>query len=349
MPPLERISLDRIQFQSSLTSGEVDSLVVDADLRVLQTSLQVEDDTWDLLNEVLFASRDDITLRLYGFYSSVCDLSFLSRLPNVQRFSADSLMRAIHVEHVASLPNLKALSIGIYSLERFDFLDDIQPENLTELSLSATKSKKPSVASLSRFAQLRTLYLEGQQKGIEAISQLAALEDLTLRSITVPRLDFLRSLKRLWSLDIKLGGTNNLEDLEGLIGIKYLELWQIRDLRDIDVISTLLGLQYLFLQALPHIEAIPDLSKLPALRRVYLENMKGLKDLSGLAKAPALEEFIHVAAQGLKPAHYHDLLGSKSLKSLMVGFGSMSKNDALRRLVAEAGIGHYSTSKFMFT
>jgi hypothetical protein len=39
-------------------------------------------------------------------------------------------------------------------------------------------------------------------------------------------------------------------------GIKYLELWQVRKLKNIGVISTLIGLQFLFLQSLPQIDAI---------------------------------------------------------------------------------------------
>lgn len=343
-----RTSRERIDFHGSLSPKEVDALVVDPELQVLQTSSSVEPDTWDLLNSALFARRNDINLRVYGFYSSVCDLSFLPRLRNVQRFSADCVMKAKHVESIAALPNLKSLSIGIYNLESFDFLDAIQPDGINELSLGATKSKKPSLASLARFVHLRRLYVEGQQKDIGVISRLAGLEDLMLRSITVAGLDFLCGLKHLWSLDIKLGGTHNLEALEGMSGIKYLELWQVRELKNIAVVSTMFGLQFLFLQSLPHIRAIPDLSRLMALRRVYLESLKGLKDISALAKAPAIEELIHVFAQGMEPGQYVDLLKIKSLKRLLVGFGSQKKNQALRDLAAQAGIAVFDNSKFAF-
>lgn len=346
--PFKRLSPDRIEFQGSLSPQEVDELAADPLVCVLQASSTVDDATWPLLNQELFSRRADITLRVYGFYSSVCDLSFLSQLPNLQRFDADCLQQAKHVESVASLPQLKTLSIGIYDLDSFEFLNDIEPGAITELSLSATKSKKPTLTSLPRFPKLRRLYLEAQQKDIPVISRLAGLEDLTLRSITVPDLEFLRGLKQLWSLDIKLGGTNNLTALEGMTGIKYLELWQIKDLHDIRVVTTLLGLQFLFLQSLPHIVAMPDFSPLKALRRVYLENMKGLKDLDGLTKAPALEEFMHAAALGMEPAQYFGLLKNKSVKRLSVGFGSPKKNQTLRDLATKAGVGEFQSSKFVF-
>ena len=174
------------------------------------------------------------------------------------------------------------------------------------------------------------------------MAELAGLEDLTLRSITVAGLDFLRKLKHLWSLDIKLGGTSNLNALEGMTGIKYLELWHVKDMRNIDFVSTLSSLQLLFLQCLPHIKALPDMSRLAALRRVHLESMKGLKDISALSAAPCLEELVHIAAIGMEPAKYADLLKHKSLKRLSVGFGSRKKNEMLRELAESAGIRRWT-------
>ena len=221
-----------------------------------------------------------IELRVYGFYSAVCDLSFVSRVGNVRRFSADCLRQATSVEHIADLENLEELSIGIYGLDSFDFLMQL-PDGIKRLSLAATKSKKPQLQMLSRFQSLTHLYLERQQQNIEVLSELKRLEDLTLRSITTEGLDYISTLPRLWSLDIELGGIRNLSAIAGKESIKYLELWQIRGLSDIGVLSSLGGLQSLFLQSLINVTAIPDLSKLYNLRRLHLENLKGLKvDLS---------------------------------------------------------------------
>jgi hypothetical protein len=216
------------------------------------------------------------------------------------------------------------------------------------LSLCATKSKKPSLAPVARFDQLRKLSLEGQQKDLDVISKLTSLEDLTLRSISVADFAFLRDLNRLWSLDIKLGGSKNLAALEGMAGIKYLELWQVRGLNDISVVSTLTGLQHLFLQSLPNVTCIPDLSRLRALRRVFLENMKGLKDVRSLASAPALEDFIHCSAQGMEPDQYLDLLKMPTLRRLLVGFGSERKNEVLRNLAKQVGIEQFERDEFVF-
>jgi hypothetical protein len=329
-------SRGRLDFVNSLTAEEVDRLAADPRLEVLHTRTRVEPSTWDLLNDRLFSQRPEVDLRVYGYAGY--DLSFVRRLPNVRRFLADCLIRARGVENVASFPDLEKLSVGIYELESFDFLTNLPDQRLQDLSLHATKSKKPTLRHLERYKHLRTLYLEGQKKEIEAISSLPRVEDLTLRSITVPGLNFLKGLERLWSLDIKLGGINNLSALEGDTRIKYLELWQIRGLVDIAVISTMRALEHLFLQSLAHIRSLPDLSKLRALRRIDLTSMKGLVDLHALTTAPALEELCHFDAAGIEPEQYADLLRLKTLKRLTVGLGSQKKNEIVAKMAAQAGV-----------
>ncbi len=120
--PAKRLDRDRVDFSNHITEKEVEQLVSDPDIRTLQCSSPVELDTWDLLNRKLFSQRPEIELRVYGFYSRVCDLSFVSRVGSVRRFAADCLRQATGVEHISQLERLEELSIGIYSLDSFDFL-----------------------------------------------------------------------------------------------------------------------------------------------------------------------------------------------------------------------------------
>ena len=101
--PAKRLDQHRVDFSSHLGEKEVEQLVSDPDIRTLQCSSPVDLGTWDLLNRNLFARRPEIELRVYGFYSLVCDLSFVRRVRNVRRFSADCLMQATGVEHLACL------------------------------------------------------------------------------------------------------------------------------------------------------------------------------------------------------------------------------------------------------
>jgi Leucine-rich repeat (LRR) protein len=343
----KQLGKHRVEFLDRLTQKEVHDLAANPELRILQTARPVSAQTWELLNQNLFALRPEIELRVYGFYSSTCDLSFVKEMSNVRRFSADCLMLAAGIEHLAALENLEELHVGVFNLQDFDFLSSL-PSGLKSLTLGPTKSKKPHLKALGRFHSLRRLCLAGQKNGIHVVADLQGLEQLSLSAISTPGLEYVSSLPRLWSLDILLGGIRNLSAISGKESIKYLELCRIRELSDISVISTLEGLQSLDLRELRHVTNIPDLSRLTKLRKVVLDNMKGLKDVSAIGKAPALEEFLHIAAQGFRPKPYWDLLNKPSLRQAHVGFCSNRKNEEFEALVRQSGRSQYRRADFVF-
>jgi hypothetical protein len=348
MPAYTFVGPDRVEFSDPLTKSDIDKLAANLTIKVLQCSRPLNEANWGLLNSEFFPQRPDVQLRLYGFYTEVCDLSFVAGMDHVQHFAADCILNATGVEQVAEMPNLQSLEIGIYNLESFDFLWYV-PAGLTGLLLGATHSKKPDLQPLSRFKKLTRIYLEGQQKNIDVLADLVELEDVTLRSISTPGLEYLSMLPRLWSLDIKLGGIRNLSAIAGMAGIKYLELWNIRGLEDIEVISHLPGLQDLFLQSLPLITAIPSLRESRQLRRVFLQNLKGLRDLSELQGAPALEEFILLQGEHQQVEDLLPVIHNPSLRWAAAYFGSIQKNKQFTRLLGERGIEEYVFSAFQYT
>ena len=268
-------------------------------------------------------------------------------MSNVRRFSADCLVMAAGIEHLVALENLEELNVGVFSLQDFDFLSSL-PSGLKSLTLSPTKSKKPHLNGLGRFHSLRRLCPAGQQNGIAIVADLKGLEQVSLRGISTPNLDYVSSLPHLWSLDILLGGIRNLSAISGKESIKHLDLCQIRDLSEINVISSLEGLQSLDLRELRHVTNIPDLSRLTKLRKIVLDNMKGLKDVSAIGTVPALEEFLHIAANGFAPRTYWDLLNGPSLRQAHVGFGSKRKNEEFEALVRQSGRSQYQRAEFVF-
>jgi len=300
-------------------------------VRALQFSRPASETVWRLVNDEFLAARPDVEVRVYGHYTTTCDLGFVRLIPNARRFVADCLQRATSVESLAELPNLEALGLGIFDLEDFGVLERV-PASLHSLQLSATRSKRPSLAPLRRFHTLKTLYIEGHSKDIEVLGTLSALEDLTLRSVTTPDLGFLAGLARLWSLDIKLGGIRDFSHLEGRGSIRYLELWQVRDLREIDFITRLPGLQNLLLHSLPHIASMPEFANAPALRRIVLMNLKALRDLSTLRKLPALEEFALMDGNSQTPEQLLPVLENPSVRSVFAGLGGWRKNAEFVRL-----------------
>jgi hypothetical protein len=329
-----RFTPDRVDFSAPLAEEDVYTLIEERGLKVLQCSNPVDFQTWELLNSQFFTRRPDVQLRVYGFYLRTCDLSFASIMTNVRHFSADCLMGAEGVEHIAAMEKLESLGVGIFHLQGFEFLNHVTP-HLKKLFLGATESKKPDLSPLRRFQSREAIYIEGQQKNIEVLSQMENLEDVTLRSISTPDISYLKPLHHMWSLDIKLGGIKNFSALEGMKNIKYLELWQIRGLSDINFVSGLFGLQYLFLQSLRQVVSLPSFERLDHLRRIYLENMKGLRDILSLEHAPALQELAMVSATNMKPDDCTPFLLNPNLRRVSCFFGSNQKNNRFKELARE--------------
>jgi hypothetical protein len=252
-------------------------------------------------------------------------------MTNVRRFAADCLMRATNADAIADMPHLEALSLGIFELQDLAVLDRVPP-TLTTLGIGATHSKKPRLEPLARFQSLKTLYIEGHSNGIEVLSDLRELEDVTLRSITTQDVRYLSPLERLWSLDLKLGGIRSFDGVEGKDSIKYLELWQIRELEQVNVVASLTGLQNVFLQSLPQVKELPRLDNSRALRRAVLQNMKGLVDFTAFETAPALEEFALVQGNRQQPEQLVPVLRNPVITGVKAHFGGDRKQQAFARL-----------------
>ena len=331
MPGIWRLAGSRAEFNDSVSAREVQEFAKSADIQVLQCSSPVRESVWKQLNEFFLGVRPEVELRVYGHYGTECNFDFLRWVPNVRSFTADCLMHATGIEHLCHLSELRSLQIGVLELKDFQFLECV-PKTLTSLGLGATRSKSTSLIPLDGFQSLQTLYIEGHHKGIEVLSELTNLTDLTLRSVTTRDLSYLKPLHGLRTLDIKLGGIRDFSGIEEKQSIQYLEMWQIRDIKGIDVLSSLVGLQNLFLQSLPHITTFPPLSGLSQLRRILIENMRGLADFSNLEFAPAIEEFAIIDGRKQTPNQLLPVLRNPRLKAILAGFGSDRKNNEFREL-----------------
>lgn len=339
--------IGQYQVSKGVTKNDLEKLATNPKTQSIQFASPLTEKEIELLEIAVFSKRPDIALRVYGHYGEICDLTFLQKIPSVKRISADCLMEAKGIEVVTKLENLEHLGVGIFNLDNFDFLDKINP-NLKELYLHQTRSKKPKISSIERFRQLEYLYLEGQQKGIEAVSNLKKLKKIVLRSISTNNVDYLRNLEHLWSVDIKLGGIKDLSGLTSLKSIKYLELWQVRDLADLSFISKLETLQNLFIQSLKQLTKLPDFSNNKSLRRIYLENLKGLNDLSTLKNAPSVKEFICVLAENQEPENLLPILENPMVEKVFCKFGSDKKNNRFDELVKQYNKTEYQYSKFEY-
>ncbi len=246
--------------------------------------------------------RPEVSVRAYGHAppKSYTDLDFLYHFPNVRN-----------------------LSIGLWSLMNLGGIRAVR--ELDAFSFGETRTKRHSLGFLGKFPTLRKLYIDGHRKGIDVLSELRDLEDLTLRCITLPNLDLLTDLPKLRRLKLVLGGTTDLDALARLTGLRHLELTWIRGLADLSVIGKLHSLETLHLQALRNVTALPSFRDLRRLRSVYLETMKGLRDLQPLSEAPALER-LTAGVPHLDPKTLRCFVGHPSLRSFMPGLGSFKRN-----------------------
>ncbi len=293
--------------RSPITTDQLQPL--DPKCRTVQFSEPLTERDHEELAKFL-GSYPQVQLRIYGHYSEKCDLSLL-------RFYS----------------SVRHLAVEVFGLKDLDGLQHVSPD-LESLVLGQTKSKAHSLSFLQRFPRLRKLYIEGHTKDIDTIGTLSHLEDLTLRSITLPDLSILLPLKHLRSLDIKLGGTTHLDHLPRIGKLQYLELWMIRGLIDLTPIASIRTLRCLFLQALKQVTELPSLELLQQLRRIHLQTMKGLKDLRAVASAPALEELLVIDMRHLEPEDFQPFVGHRKLRNATVHLGSSRKDKAAAELLS---------------
>ena len=329
------VSPDRVEFYGPLTARQARRVAADPVVQHFQTSEPATEHVWRTIDAEICASRPDITIRVYGHYGTTCDLSLVRWLPGVRRFEVD-VHNVERLDELERLHRLEHLGLAVFEASDLSILSKIT-DALTSLEIGATRSKRPDMAPLARFRDLRTLYVEGQSKNIEAIAELTELEDLTLRSVTTPDLRYVRPLTKLWSLDIKLGGIRSLAGAVGKASIKYLELWQIRTFEAIEELGDFPGLQHLFLQSLPLVTRFPDMSRSANLRRIELMNMKGLRDFSSIEPLPGLKEFSLFEGQPQQPEDLIPVLRNDNLERVGAWFGSHHRDERFLELLSEYG------------
>lgn len=277
---------------------------------VVQFKSMLSDEDFSRLGDWL-RRYPQMMLRVYGSYDgSIRDLEFLRFMPCLRRFDVDAVYDSLE-----SLDGLRHLG-----------------EDVEELVIGRTR-RTLDLSVVGRFGNLKTLYVEGQTKNIGVVSGLASLEDLTLRSITLPDLSLLVPLRRLLSLDIKLGGIKDLRLLPRVGDLRYLEIWRVLGLSDVSAVGRLPQLRSVFLQALKRVDQIPDLTGASRLRRVDLETMKSVRDLRPLATAPALEEVVLIDMPQLNVEDLRPLAALPHLKAVTCGLGSRRKNEAAQAML----------------
>jgi hypothetical protein len=263
----------------------------------------------------LLEPHPTVELRVYdSIDESIRDLDFLQHFPTVRYFAADSLYTRLD------------------SIDGLGYLQDLQGLVLDKPSKSTL-----SLAALRHLPHLNDLYLNGPVRDLEVVAELTNLQVLTLRSITLPDLSILITLKHLWRLTLEYGGTNNLDKLGEIQGLQQLEMTRVRALSDLSPISDATSLQFLSLIDQQQVTSLPDLSALTQLELIWLENLRGLTDLRPLLAAPALR-YLSLEGDHLEPDHIKPLSQHRTLTHAGLGLSSIKKSQAARSLLAVKSI-----------
>lgn len=253
------------------------------------------------------AGHPEVVFRVYGS-DTVDNLEYLRFFRNHHRFEID-------VSFLEDFGGLRHLSEGLESL-----------------FLGATKAAL-DLSFLQGFKGLKELHLEGHRKNIQVLSALTNLKYLSLRSVTLKDLSVLLPLHKLLDLEIRLGGTRNLQPLAEVGRIRYLHLWKILGLSDLSPIGKVTTLQNLFLQALPRVTRLPELTHCMLLRRIVLYQMKRIRSLEPLSTSTGLRELAVLSMPHLAAESFSPLSALTALERLDVWLRNKKKHREIRQIL----------------
>lgn len=284
------------------------------------------------LNEACRLVGGTLQVRFYGHYGTRFDATVLRQLPEASNLAVDCLSEIDNEEEIGRLSKLRCLSLGVFELNRPDFLETINLVNLTRLVLVENRKRNIDLSPLSRCGSLEELLVNGHSKGIEAVADLPKLRKLTLSAYAKSnRLNFISDIACLKELTLILGGRTNIDDLSNN-SLEMLQILRVRGLTTLGDLSRLPALAAL------RIEDQLQLAELDLrgadLERLWLFNCKTLSALHGLDMQNRLREFfasrVALDLNALRDGDWSPTASSVSLFS-----GSIKwKDDTKARLVA---------------
>jgi len=199
----------------------------------------------------------------------------------VANLAVDCIHRAVAVNELSELTELESLDLGVYEGVPIDILGSKNFFGLKALSLSESKGRKLDLSPLSRYANLRKLFVAGQSKGIDAIGNLNSLESLGLSMIGKKvQLAFVSKLPALSRLKLLLGGRENIDEIASP-SLERLEVCRLQGLTAVEL-SNFPRLTEVDIEDQPRLTAL-DLTGLETLTRIRVANCPHVSVLSGLS------------------------------------------------------------------
>ena len=278
---------------------------------------------------------DKLDVRFYAHYSDVFDASILKHLPNVRSLKIDCLMDIVNEDQILELKNLRKLCFGVYNFDRPAFLADLDLRPLTYFGLFENRKRNFDLAPLSECENLETLALACHTKNISALSALPRLRKLRLSYIKKAQtLDFASSIPKLQSLELILGGRENIDELVHS-GLRELEVVRVRALNSLGDLTRFPSLKRLEVGDQLQLRDV-SVSE-TNLEEVIFRNCKNLERIDGLLDLPGLRRF---RTFGTK-LDLDALLNAdwpKSMESVDLYSGNFKWEERAREILASKGL-----------
>jgi len=228
-----------------------------------------------------------LQIRFYGFQWREFDTSLLRHLPHVANLSIDTVRTIADFAPVASLPNLTRLRFGVYEHPDGRFLQQLDLARLTHLTLAENKRRNFDLSPLAAATSLEQVFIQGHDRGIEAISALPCLSDVSLSGFPKRHdLAFLNSLASLRSLFLILGTRSSIAEFTHPALSKLRIVW-IRELEDLGPLRRFTALEDLTIEDQLRLTVL-DIGGLD-LRRLTVSNCKRLERIVGIEGQARLE------------------------------------------------------------
>jgi protein phosphatase 1 regulatory subunit 7 len=272
-------TLDIAQIEADLTAGsEV----------IVQFTATPKNQLLNEIDALCLKHDSNFNVRFYGDAYGTFNCNILQKIPHVKSLSLDCMMHASNLAVLADLGHLQVFDLGVFHLQETEILQFDSFKNLTKLGLDSTKTKALNLDFLRNMPQLKSLFMVGHSKNIEAIGSLSQLARLWLHSATNVPLHFINSLKQLKQLEFTLGGRDNLDEI-GENSIEYLSLGRVRGFNSFNNMANFKTLKCLSIDEQIQLQSIDFGQHLSTLIALQLRDCKTLNAVTGIENLSALQ------------------------------------------------------------
>lgn len=281
-----------------VTSDAIAAVITSGRMPVLQFANKPDLAMLERANDFCRKFGAGIQIRFFGFQWREFDTSILTHLPDVANLSIDTMKSISDFAPIAQLTKLTRLRFGVFDQPDGAFLRELDLARLTHLNLSENKRRNYDLSPLAAAVSLEHLFIQGNDRGIEALADLRVLQHVGLSGFPKRHdLRFLNALPSLRSVLLILGSRGSIAEFTHQ-GLKKLEIIWVRYLAELGPLERFSSLEELIIEDQKRLTSL-DLRGLN-LRSLRIANCKGLKRIDGLEDQRHLEQ-VEVRGTPLPP------------------------------------------------